>query len=107
MMEDYNNKLNKIPVKTTYVNPEGPERLPPSNHTNKKLFAHLIEVFIDDFIQAAQTTDEATLRHLSSALLHGIHSVFPPPKWTGHKGENPIHQRKPAWKAHGNSKKRS
>ena len=67
---------------------------PPSNHVNRKLFAHLIEVFINNFIQAAQTTNEAMLRHLSSALLHGIHSVFPPPKWTGHKGENPIHEKK-------------
>ena len=37
---------------------------------------------------------KTTLRHLSSSLLHGIHSIFPPPKWTGHTGENPIHPKK-------------
>ena len=29
-MEDYNDKLDKIPVEATYVNPEGPEWLPPA-----------------------------------------------------------------------------
>ena len=30
------------------------------------------------------------LRHCSRALLHGIHSVFPPPAISGHNGEDPI-----------------
>jgi hypothetical protein len=47
-------------------------------------------VYIDDFIQLAQTTDPAKLQHLSRAVLHGIHSVFPPLSVTGHAGEDPV-----------------
>jgi hypothetical protein len=32
----------------------------------------------------------AQLEHLSRAMLHAIHSVFPPPTITGHKGEDLI-----------------
>ena len=53
-------------------------------------FLHLLGVYVDDFIQMAQTKDEETLRHLSRALLHGIHSVFPPPDVTGHNGADPV-----------------
>jgi hypothetical protein len=53
-------------------------------------FLHLIEVYVDDFIQLAQTTDPQQLEHLSRAILHGIHSVFPPPAVTGHAGEDPV-----------------
>jgi hypothetical protein len=38
----------------------------------------LLEVYLDDFIQLAQMTDPHKLRHLSRAVLHGIHSVSPP-----------------------------
>jgi hypothetical protein len=44
-------------------------------------FLHLVEVYVDDFIQLAQTTDPEQLEHLSCAILHGIHSVFPP-RWS-------------------------
>ena len=37
-----------------------------------------------------QSTDHEVLRHYSRALLHGIHSVFPPPNITGHSGADPI-----------------
>ena len=57
-------------------------------------FLQLLEVYVDDFIQLAQTSDPAALRHLSRALLHGIHSVFPPPAISGHNGEDPISQKK-------------
>ena len=94
-MEDYQTEMDKLEISyTPYDNPHGPDWLPPSNLVQPKAFGHLVEVFIDDFIQAAQTTDETTLRHLSSSLLHGIHYIFPPPKWTGHTRENPIHPKK-------------
>ena len=57
-------------------------------------FTKLLEVYIDDFIQLAQTTDPHKLRHLSRAVLHGIHSVFPPTQVTGHAGEDPVSQKK-------------
>jgi hypothetical protein len=53
-------------------------------------FTRLLEVYIDDFIQLAQTTNPEKLLHLSRAVLHGIHSVFPPPSITGHAGEDPV-----------------
>jgi hypothetical protein len=57
-------------------------------------FTKLLEVYIDDFIQLAQTTDPNKLRHLSRAVRHGIHSVFPPTKVSGHTGEDPVSQKK-------------
>jgi hypothetical protein len=53
-------------------------------------FVKLLEVYVDDFIQLAQTENRAQLEHLSRAILHAIHSVFPPPAVTGHNGEDPI-----------------
>ncbi len=57
-------------------------------------FLHMLEVYVDDFVQLAQTKDEALLRHCSRAILHGIHSVFPPPAITGHNGEDPVSLKK-------------
>ena len=57
-------------------------------------FLRLMEVYIDDFIQLAQTTDPTQLAHLSRAILHGIHSVFPPPAVTGHDGGDPVSLKK-------------
>ena len=39
---------------------------------------HILEVYVDNFIQLAQTSDPEKNRHLSRALMHGIHNVFPP-----------------------------
>ena len=50
----------------------------------------MLEVFVDDFVQLAQTTDEKALRHCSRAVLHGIHSMFPPPNATSHNGADPV-----------------
>ncbi|KAL7545113.1 hypothetical protein ACHAWF_008474 [Thalassiosira exigua] len=49
---------------------------------------------VDDFIQVTQATDTEALRHCSHAILHDIHSVFPPPTITGHSGEEPISMKK-------------
>jgi hypothetical protein len=53
-------------------------------------FLQLLEVYVDDFILLAQTEDRSQLEHLSRAMLHAIHAVFPPPSITGHDGEDPI-----------------
>ena len=55
-----------------------------------RTFLQLLEVYVDDFVQLAQSTDTDRLRHLRRALLHGIHSVFPPPETTGHNGGDPV-----------------
>jgi hypothetical protein len=70
--------------------------LPPAKWPDDAMEAHaenflrLMEVYVDDFIQLAQTTDPTQLEHLARAILHGIHSVFPPPAVTGHAGEDPV-----------------
>ena len=71
---------------TTWSDDEIPDRL--AN------LGHLLEVFVDDFIGLVQSTDEALLRHHSRALLHAIHSIFPPTSVTGHDGEDPVSQKK-------------
>ena len=53
-------------------------------------FLHLLEVYVDDFIQMAQTTNRAALCHLSRPLLHGVHSVFRLPDVTGHADQDPV-----------------
>ena len=69
-----------------------PQELWTGDTTNQHIsdFLRLLIVYIDDFIHLAQTTDPAQLLHMSHALLHGIHSVFPPPSVTGGKEENPV-----------------
>ena len=52
------------------------------------------EMFVDDFISATNNTNPDHLRHFSHAMLHGIHSIFPLPKVSGHQGEDPISQKK-------------
>ena len=55
---------------------------PPHTLTNtnqQASFLHLLEVYINDFIQLTQTTDETQLLHFFHALLHAIHSTSPPP----------------------------
>ncbi|GFH59971.1 hypothetical protein CTEN210_16447 [Chaetoceros tenuissimus] len=55
---------------------------------------NLVEVFVDDYIAITNDTSRANILHLSRAMLHGIHSVFPPTAITGHNGEDPIAQKK-------------
>jgi len=94
-MEDYAHEMQKHRGPTTSAeDPRGPQWLPPHPLLPAKDFCHLLEVYVDDFIQAAQTTNPTRLLDLSSALLHAIHSVFPPPKWTKHTGADPIHPKK-------------
>ena len=59
-----------------------------------EMFVQLLESFVDDFMHLVQSTDPEVLRHCSRALLHGIHSVFPPPKITGHSGADPVSVKK-------------
>ena len=48
------------------------------------------EVYVDDFIGGTNNLEATHLAHLARAILHGIHSIFPPPSITGHQGEDPI-----------------
>ena len=53
---------------------------------------YVMEVFVDDFITLAIPTSNLQLDHLASAVMHGIHDVFPPDH---HNPDNdPISQKK-------------
>jgi hypothetical protein len=54
----------------------------------------LMEVFVDDFIGATNSEEKNHFLHISRAMLHGIHTVFPPAKHTGHEGGDPISEKK-------------
>ena len=49
-----------------------------------------IEVYIDDFIAMTNNLHKHNIKHMSRAILHGIHSISPPPNITGHKRGDPI-----------------
>lgn len=57
---------------------------------------NIIEVFVDDFCAATNNLSREHLEHFSRSMLHGVHSVFPPPQITGHNGEDPVSQKKMA-----------
>ncbi len=59
-------------------------------HSSQTPFATLLEVFVDDFIAGTNNISEENLRLISRAMLHGIHSVFPPPSVTGHNGGDSV-----------------
>ena len=54
--------------------------------TKMQSIARLLEIYVDDFTAALQCTHPQVLLHHSRALLHGIHSVFPP---APHTSTNP------------------
>jgi hypothetical protein len=54
----------------------------------------LLEVFVDDFIGCTDNISQQHLLHLSRAMLHGIHTVFPPPEISGNTSGDPISEKK-------------
>jgi hypothetical protein len=54
----------------------------------------LQEVFVDDFIGVTNNITPAHLLHVSRAMLHGVHSVFPPVEMTQHPGGDSIAENK-------------
>ena len=56
--------------------------------------ASVLEVFVDDFIGVTNDTSTTHLQKLSRAMLHGIHSIFPPPHVSGHNGFDPVSEKK-------------
>ena len=61
---------------------------PSTPHTSRA--TDILEVYVDDFFAATNNLHKPHLQHITRALLHGIHSCFPPPSVTGHSGEDPI-----------------
>jgi hypothetical protein len=56
--------------------------------------AHFSEVYMDDFITYMQAQSTRELLHVTRALLHAIHDIFPPPGLTGSTMEDPISHKK-------------
>ena len=54
----------------------------------------LIEVFVDDFIECTDSMARETILKITRAMIHGIHSIFPPKDITGHAGGDPISEKK-------------
>jgi hypothetical protein len=57
---------------------------------------HGTYVYVDDFIGVAVENKEGTLLgRMARSIMHGIHSVFPPPEVTGHTGgKDPVSLKK-------------
>jgi hypothetical protein len=53
-------------------------------------FITLFEVFVNDFVGYTNHGSSNHLRKVSRAMIHGIHSIFPPPEISKHNGEDPI-----------------
>ena len=85
--------LPEHPLKATTM-PEALQLPRTGKAKERAAFLHMLQVFVDDFVQLAQTTDEEALRHCSRVVLHGIHSVFPPPNVTGHNRADPVSVKK-------------
>ena len=54
----------------------------------------LFESYVDDFIAATNNGRRQHLEKLLQEMLHGIHTIFPPPDITGHNGHNSIAYKK-------------
>ena len=63
-------RLYQLQHPSTWTAAQLPEKL--------SALKRLLEVYVDDFINALQCTHPAALLHHSRALLHAIHSIFPP-----------------------------
>ena len=67
------------------------DRWPPATVAQTKSGCNnMLEVYVDNFCAMAQSTDVEELRHMSRALLHSIHEVFPPPEVSGLGGEDSV-----------------
>jgi hypothetical protein len=80
----------------TWSYPELPaytEKLKSLLETHKSDLFKLLEVYVDDFIGMVHSDDLEVLRHATRAMLHAIHSVFPPPA-SGIPEDDPISYKK-------------
>ena len=56
-----------------------------------------VGVYIDDYyvLEVVENDDRSLICRVSKATLHAIHSIFPPPEVSGHKGgKDPISKKK-------------
>ena len=65
----------------------------PTNDSATALLTKM-EVYVDDFIGFTNDIREQNLTRWSRAILHGVHSIFPPPTVTSHSGGDPVSLKK-------------
>ena len=73
------------------------ENLQPESNTNTTREEDQVtqmEVYVDDFVAMTNNRTTQHLLHWSKAILHGIHSIFPPPEVSGHSGGDPVSEKK-------------
>ena len=74
--------------------------LPPGKWTDESIptrrnkLKKLLECYVDDFCTMVQSTNAVELRHITRALLHSIHEVFPPEEATGYGGGDSVSVKK-------------
>ena len=68
---------------TADINQYKQQQEPTKTHT-------AFEVYVDDYITVTNNTSTSHIQRAARAMLHGIHSIFPPPSVTKHQGDNPI-----------------
>jgi hypothetical protein len=73
---------------------DGAPTMHAATSTKPSTTINLVEVFVDDFIGITNDISPHHLQHLSRALLHGIHALFPPPSVSHHQGGDPISEKK-------------
>ena len=57
-------------------------------------YTNMVGFFVDDFTSATNNPYLSHITYFSGSILHGVHSIFPPPNVTKHQGQDPISQRK-------------
>ncbi len=50
----------------------------PEHDTSNIGFAYMVEVYVDDFMSLVMPVSRDQLRHVATAIMTGIHDVFPP-----------------------------
>jgi hypothetical protein len=63
----------------------------PDTDVSKKGFAYIVEVYVDDFMSLVIPVSRDQLRHVATAVMTGIHDVFPPDQ---DDGNDPISEKK-------------
>ena len=93
VIESYYTKNDAIPKHPleryliTKLKSQQPRNNPANPHSS-------FEVYVDDYITLTNDTSNENITKMARAMLHGIHSIFPPPSITHHQGEDPISMKK-------------
>jgi len=85
-------QLAAHPLESLCMPQEG--TLPTVSEEKSDALTTLLDVYMDDFIGLAQAITKEELLHFTRAVLHGIHTVFPPPGLMDDPDDEPISVKK-------------